>query len=253
MERIRWAAGETADRTTSVTFFLWTLILNAGTATGAYLLSPGSTTLRSLIAIGTAIGGTILALAITFLHAYWTAPRQVLFLSLASLEEQVEGLQSQLSMLLEDKFGEPLRFLPVYETLRSDIRQSIRVIKRARDTDKLWSRTQPPDHREWKGYKELIATNPWAKVDNLHGLLDDAFGHAERLATSTALRLFDRSVKDSDDLDAALTALKEADERLTFSIDRLTRLSKGRFTALNGGIVGARLAPHSIHDAPLSD
>jgi len=226
-ERTKWAGTSTAERAGTLTFQLWTLLFDAVAALLAYQLSAPPTHLRVFVAIGAVVIGTLATLTISFVTAYIFAPREVLFFKVASLEETVSGLQGQLSMLLEDKFGEPLRFLPVYETLRSDIRQSRRVIQRAINSGRLWNRAQAPDYKEWKKQKDAIATNPWAKIDNLHGILEEAFDHSERLVTSTSVRFIDRRTKDSDELPAALAALIAAEQELTHSIDRLTELQKG--------------------------
>lgn len=128
---------------------------------------------------------------------------------------------------LEDRFGEPFQFLPIYHELRTDVREAIRLIERAQETDELWSRTDAPEYGKWKKHKEAIATNPWAALDSLHGPLEEAFDHVERLSTKTCFRFgASRQLQDTDDADVALKASESAEEGLTRSIDRLENLQR---------------------------
>jgi len=231
MGRIQYAIETVAHLASEypVRFTLWIVALDAAATGGAYWLSFEVGKDRGLIVAGAVVVGALTAVAILFLWALVTAPRRDLQIRVGAIEDAIEAIRGQLGMLTEEKFGEPLMFLPIYETLRSDIRQALRTFSRAQATGELWARTDVPEYDEWKKQKEAIATNPWAQVDNIHGELVEAFDHVERLARVTTMRFGRRRrVRSSDDFEAAVTALEAADRALTGAIDRLSAIREGR-------------------------
>jgi cell division septum initiation protein DivIVA len=199
------------------------LILSALVGSGSGFFASQTEHPSVLLVLGAALAGVIAPLVLVFLWSFLTIPRRHLEWRTEELEQQVEALQAQMSQFLEEKHGDPLQFLSIYHELRADVREAIRIIKRAEESGELWSRTAAPEYRNWKRHRGEIASNPFARLDGLHGELLEAFDHVERLATKTALRI-GRRVRRSDDLDVALKSLGIAEDRLTFSINRLEAL-----------------------------
>jgi hypothetical protein len=201
------------------------VLLDAAGAIAAYLLAPAGVAKGATIA-GAVVVGTALVIVVVFTWAFFTAPRRHLAFRVSEVERTLEGLSGRVDSLFEKEFGPPLRFLPVYHVLRTDLREAIRIVGRAIDTGRLWSRTDPPEDANWKRERREIGTNPWALIDGLHGELQEAFDHITRLNTSTAIRFWGtRVVRDSDDLDSALAAFHTAEGLLTRAIERLEALS----------------------------
>jgi hypothetical protein len=219
------AAGSTAEVTGTIRFIVAVALLDGGSAALAYALTHEVHTGRVFIVIGAAIVGTVIAVAVVFLWFFLRLPRQLIEIRLMSLEETVQGIRDELARQTEEKWGDPFQFLAIYHTLRTDVREAIRALERAEETGKLWSRTGAPDYREWKKQRKAIATNPYARLDGLHGMLLEAFDHVERLSTNTSMRIgARRRVRETDDIPAALGSLRAAEDGLTFAIDRLEGL-----------------------------
>jgi len=178
-----------------------------------------------VLVVGSAIAGVLAPIVMVFAWSFATIPRRHLEWRIEELEAGHEALQGQITSLLQEKHGDPLKFLPIYQELRADLKDALRTIRRAQETKRLWPRTDAPEYRNWKKHKEEIASNPYARIDGIHGALLEAFDHIERLSNSTAIRFGgSRRVRDSDDLEVAVGALQTAEDRLNFSITRLEQL-----------------------------
>lgn len=221
--RVRWAAQEAREAAQTVVAVVVSALVGAG---GGYLASQSEDPSVFLV-LGMALLGVLAPVIVVFVRAFLTIPRRHLEWRISQLEEGQEQLQAQMTRFVEERHGDPLQFLPIYHELRADVREAIRIIERARDTGLLWPRTQAPEYKNWKRHRENIANNPFARLDNLHGVLLEAFDHLERLNSATALRFRTRRVRKEDDLDVALAALATAEDGLTFSINRLESLSPG--------------------------
>jgi hypothetical protein len=207
-------------------FVVAVALLDAAAAGVAYWLTSEVKNNRAFIVIGAAAVGLLTAGLVLFLWAWFTAPRRALQVRVDQLEEALQGAQVQLQQLVEDRWGEPLQFLPIYHELRVDVREAIRIISRAKEERKLWPRTAAPEDRKWKKHRQAIATSPWAQIDVIHGELLEAFDHVARLNTDTAMRFgAGRRVRASDDLEAALEALETAEGALDGTIARLELIS----------------------------
>ena len=206
-----------------VRFTAWLVFCDAASAVAAFQLSSELESGRLLIVGGAVVLGFVAALAILFLWGLLTAPRRVLSIRVVQMQEILSGMQGQLSALTEEKFGPPLRWLPVYEELRTLNAENLRKVELAIEAGHLWGWSGSPNYRPWNKVKDEIATNPWAQVDGIHGELQEAFRHADRLATDTSIRV-DRNIRDEDQLEDALAAMREADSALDFSISRLSGL-----------------------------
>src|SRR5581483_8548334 len=202
-------------------------VLGIPAAVASALLPQNAAPLARVgLAVAGVVGGILLVLLVILVWAFLTSPRRALEIRMAGAEDTIEGLQGQINNLLVEKYGEPLRFLPVYQLLRTDVREAQRTLIRDRDTGRLWSRAGAPEYGNWKKHGQDIATNPWARIDGIHGELHEAFDHIERLNNVTAMRFGGgRRVRDSDDLDSALRALDTAETMLTGAIDRLEGIS----------------------------
>jgi hypothetical protein len=212
-----------------IRFALWIACFDAAFAGIAYFVTSEVKEDRGLIVAGAVITGLVVALGILLVWALIIAPRLNLQIRVTALEEGMQSLSQQMGDFLQDRFGEPFQFLPIYHELRTDIREAHRILCRARDTGRLWKRTDAPDASKWKKHREAIATSPWARLDNLHGPLLEAFDHIERLVTKTSVRFFtNRTVRSTDDLDEAIAAVENAEAGLTFAIDRLEPLVAAR-------------------------
>jgi hypothetical protein len=208
-----------------VRFGLWITSFDALAAVVAYWLTSEIHEDRALIVGLAIVGGILAALALLFLWGLLTAPRRRLEIRMANIETTLAQIEGQVLQLTEEKFGEPLQFLPVYQELRSVIRENLRKCRHAQETGALWSRSDCPEYRQWNKHKSSIATNPYAQLDGVHGDLVEAFDHAERLVSGTTLRFGSRRrVKASDDLGDAIESHEKADLALTRSIDRLEPL-----------------------------
>lgn len=200
------------------------LVVSAVVGAGSGLVASQTKEPSVALVLGAAAVGVLAPLLLVFVWSFFKIPARHLKWRVEELEERVEQLQAQMSTFMQEKHGDPFQFLPIYHELRADAREAIRIIRRAQETGDLWSRTEAPESANWKRHKNEIATNPFARLDNLHGELLEAFDHIDRLTSSTSLRFRSRRVKKSDDLDVALVALAEAEDRLSFSIARLENL-----------------------------
>ncbi|HEV2858870.1 MAG TPA: hypothetical protein VGW80_10760 [Solirubrobacterales bacterium] len=219
--KARWASADARNATQSIKGILFSAVVGA---VAGFLASKTEDPSLPLV-LGSAVGGVLAPAIVVFIWSFCTIPRRHLEWRIEELEENQDSLQSQLTNLLQEKHGDPLKFLPIYQELRADIREALRIINHAQDTNRLWGRTDSPEYRNWKKHKEEIASNPWARIDGIHGELLEAFDHIERLSNSTAMRFGGgRRVRDSDDLDIAVKALSTAEQRLNFSINRLEQL-----------------------------
>lgn len=221
LAKARWASADARNAAQSIKGVLLSTIVGAAAGFVAYKTDDPSL----LLVLGSAVAGVLSPVILVFTWSFLTIPRRHLEWRIEELEENHESLQSQMTNLLQEKHGDPFKFLPIYQELRADIKEALRIINRARETNRLWGRTDPPEHRNWKKHKDEIASNPWARVDGIHGELLEAFDHIERLSNSTAMRFGSgRRVRASDDLDVAIDSLRTAEARLNFSINRLEQL-----------------------------
>ncbi|HEU5104759.1 MAG TPA: hypothetical protein VFU11_02840 [Solirubrobacterales bacterium] len=219
--RARWASADARNAAQSIKG----LLLSAAVGALAGFLASRSEDPSVFLVVGSAIAGVLAPVLLVFVWSFITVPRRHLEWRVEELEESQEALQNQMTNLLQEKHGDPLKFLPIYQELRADVREALRIIKRAQETKRLWSRTDSPEHRNWKKHKEEIASNPWARIDGIHGELLEAFDHIERLSNSTAMRFGSgRRVREADDLEVAVGSLETAEARLNFSINRLEQL-----------------------------
>jgi hypothetical protein len=236
MARLRFAVEIVAfwAKEYPVRFLLWVGLFDATCAAGAYVITSEVTSDRALIVAAAVLAGILTSLGLLVVWAFITAPRRSLEIRVGELEGKIQGLTGQMGEFMENQFGEPLRFLPVYHELRTDVREAIRIISRARDTGRLWPRTAGPEYAKWKKHKEAVATNAWARLDGLHGPLEEAFDHVERLSTRTWLRFGEgRRVQPQDDVDTALTCLAQAEAGLDRAIERLEEIERPNQLTLN--------------------
>jgi len=218
--RVRWASSEAREAAQSIRGLIFAAVVGPGLSFYASQTKDPSV----VLVVGAGLLGLLTPLAVVFVWSFLTIPRRHLEFRADELEEEVQVLRVQMNQFMEEKHGDPLQFLPIYHELRADIREATRIIKRAQETGDLWGRTEAPEYRNWKRRRDEIANNPFARLDNLHGELLEAFDHLERLSRGTSLRFGRRRVKKSDDLGAALEALSIAEDRLNFSITRLESL-----------------------------
>jgi hypothetical protein len=150
-----------------------------------------------------------------FTVAFITAPRRDLQIKFAELQETVAQQGTAIEALVSGKWGEPSDFLPTYHELRTDIREAIRMVEQAIDSGQLWSYSQNLDDGVWKNQKAALVDSPWVMATQVYGPLSEAFGHMARIRKAEGLRIFNRAVRPSDDLESALVAFYEADAALT--------------------------------------
>ncbi len=201
-----------------VRFGLWIAAMDATAAGLAYWLSSEVKTDRGLIVAGAIILGVVVALLTLFVVAFLTAPRRDLAIKVADLQETVVQQGTAIEALVQEKWGDPADFLPIYHDLRTDLREAARMIEQAINSGQLWPYSQDPDASEWKKHKAALVASPWVMATQVYGPLNEAFGHIERIKKAQGLRFINRAVKPSDDLDSALVAFYEAEAALTIVI-----------------------------------
>ena len=198
-----------------VRFTLWVVACDAAATGGAYWLTSELHKGRGLIVAAAVLTGILLALTILFIWALIVAPRRDLQIRVKNLEDEAAKFEERMDMFIEEKYGNPLQFTPIYQQLRTDLREACRIVQRAKDTGKLWSRTAVPDDDIWKKNKDSLGTHFWADQE-LFGILDEAFGHIDRLGRQTTMRFgtSGRVVKESDDLVEAIESMRRAEAAL---------------------------------------
>lgn len=133
-----------------VRFGLWIAFTDALGAGLAYWLSSEIKTDRGLIVAGAIVVGIVIALVTLFLVAFLTAPRRSLQIRVDELQEAVAQQQTTINALVQEKWGEPGDFIPIYHDLRTDMREAIRMVEQALSSGQLWPYSQDPDDRVWK-------------------------------------------------------------------------------------------------------
>ncbi|HKI67101.1 MAG TPA: hypothetical protein VJ989_07510 [Solirubrobacterales bacterium] len=223
MGRIKFAAWLTAQafQEHPILIPVSIAVLDAIAGFIAQPLADGSKDLNSLeaFAIG-ALAGTVLLLLLIFAYYWGTAPRRILAVKVDSLSEKLDQIEQQLIVVAQQVMGDPTDLIPVYQECRSEIRESIRKIGNAAESDQLWGFLDrlPSDH--WRKEKQTLRDSPWGR--DHYGTLDAAYGHVDRLNTASSTRWFKREVREGDDLDFALSDLLEADQALSEQLGDLS-------------------------------
>src|SRR5687767_10154899 len=125
MWRLQMAAHLTREQATAVRFIVAVAIIDGLAAGGSYWLTSEVEKDRGVIVGVAVVVGILVALATLFVWAWLVVPRKFLDARVANLEETLASVQGQVGALTEEKFGHPLRWLPVYHALRADVRESI--------------------------------------------------------------------------------------------------------------------------------
>ena len=135
--------------------------------------------------------GIAIAVILVFMWALLTEPRH-------QLEQRVEELRSEVAELATLVRPEPGVMRITLRLVREEVRDSLRILTRARDTGTYWKLTETsPDTKQWKKHRTLLLE---MVSDDDYEQLRVAAQEVDRINTARSMgTVFKRDTKVHDD------------------------------------------------------
>lgn len=203
------------------TLLLWLLVPVTPAVVVSLFVQTDEWALGWRIALGLLAGGTagtLIILASIFVAKLVSARRHQLEDRVGDLEEEIRDQGEQLLYLTQEKYGARDAFVPIYYDMRTALRDAHAKIDVSIQTGVLWDRSAGFECSPWDKNRRELGDHRWPREDGIYGPCSEAFQHLSRLNTAGVFRFGERAVKPSDNLQAALDAIKAADEALTAAI-----------------------------------